>query len=361
MMTQLTLGQYFNRKSKGETSMEKKETFGKFIQAKRKEAGLTQKAFADELFVTESAVSKWERGVSYPDITLLSGICKSLNISEHELLIANNDYNQQKINRDAKTYSNIKRIILWIFNLSYITAIVTCFICNLAISGTLSWFFLVVTGCLLGFTLTSLPIMLKKHKCLITLGTSYVSLFLLLMTCCLYTDGDWFFITFIPITFGVVVIFLPFLLRAIRLPLGLSNHKTLICFIVDTILLPLMLMVVIKDYPTDKWLEIVGVSIILPWLLMIVIRYLKLNNFFKTAICLFISGIYSLFINGLIDMILFDKNFEMINWSFKYWNESTISGNVIVIIISTLFLLGVIFTIGGITLNIKGKSKKQLS
>ena len=53
--------------------MENKKAFGEYIRQKRAEAGLTQKGFADRLFVTESAVSKWERGLSYPDITLVGG------------------------------------------------------------------------------------------------------------------------------------------------------------------------------------------------------------------------------------------------------------------------------------------------
>ncbi|MFR8469964.1 MAG: helix-turn-helix domain-containing protein [Eisenbergiella tayi] len=44
--------------------MEEKDTFGKFLRRKREECGLTQKEMARRLYVTESAVSKWERGVS---------------------------------------------------------------------------------------------------------------------------------------------------------------------------------------------------------------------------------------------------------------------------------------------------------
>ena len=44
--------------------MKEKSTFGRFIVKKRNERNLTQKELAEQLYVTESAVSKWERGVS---------------------------------------------------------------------------------------------------------------------------------------------------------------------------------------------------------------------------------------------------------------------------------------------------------
>ena len=43
---------------------------GKFIAEKRKEQGLTQKALAEKVGVTDKAISKWERGLSYPDISV---------------------------------------------------------------------------------------------------------------------------------------------------------------------------------------------------------------------------------------------------------------------------------------------------
>ena len=46
------------------------KTFGEFFKEKRLEKNLTQKQLAKQLFVSESAVSKWEKDVAHPDITV---------------------------------------------------------------------------------------------------------------------------------------------------------------------------------------------------------------------------------------------------------------------------------------------------
>lgn len=62
------------------------EKFGKFIKELRKEKNLTQKQLADKINITDKAVSKWERGLSFPDITMLNILSKELNVSVEELL-----------------------------------------------------------------------------------------------------------------------------------------------------------------------------------------------------------------------------------------------------------------------------------
>jgi len=62
------------------------EKIGRFIAAERKNQQLTQKELAQKLNVTDKAVSKWERGLSYPDISLLSPLSDTLNITVVELL-----------------------------------------------------------------------------------------------------------------------------------------------------------------------------------------------------------------------------------------------------------------------------------
>jgi len=44
--------------------MVNKSTFGQFLRQKRNEKGMTQKELAEKLFLSESAISKWEKGVS---------------------------------------------------------------------------------------------------------------------------------------------------------------------------------------------------------------------------------------------------------------------------------------------------------
>ncbi len=64
---------------------------GKFISEKRKAINLTQKELADKLHITDKAVSKWERGLSFPDISILIPLAEILNISLYDLLKGGDD------------------------------------------------------------------------------------------------------------------------------------------------------------------------------------------------------------------------------------------------------------------------------
>lgn len=59
---------------------------GKYIAEKRKAMGLTQVELADKLGMSNKSVSKWERGVCLPDVSLYSELCNILGISINEFL-----------------------------------------------------------------------------------------------------------------------------------------------------------------------------------------------------------------------------------------------------------------------------------
>lgn len=63
-----------------------KEKFGAFVAQLRRDRGLTQKDLADKLYISNKAVSKWETGVSIPDVGLLIPLSEVLGVTVTELL-----------------------------------------------------------------------------------------------------------------------------------------------------------------------------------------------------------------------------------------------------------------------------------
>ncbi len=59
---------------------------GKLIAECRKKKSLTQQQLAERLGITDKAVSKWERGISMPDASIMLTLCDMLGISVNELL-----------------------------------------------------------------------------------------------------------------------------------------------------------------------------------------------------------------------------------------------------------------------------------
>lgn len=65
--------------------MDNKKT-GALIAARRQELGLTQKKLAEQLNVSDRTISKWERGVGFPDVSLLEPLADALELSILELI-----------------------------------------------------------------------------------------------------------------------------------------------------------------------------------------------------------------------------------------------------------------------------------
>jgi len=62
------------------------EKIGLFIMNRRKELGLTQQQLADKLHISFQAVSKWEKGTTYPNIEILRDLAIVLDVSTDEIL-----------------------------------------------------------------------------------------------------------------------------------------------------------------------------------------------------------------------------------------------------------------------------------
>lgn len=64
-----------------------KQEFGTFVATLRKEKGITQKELAEQLSISDKAVSKWETSVSVPNIDLLIPLANALGVTVTELLL----------------------------------------------------------------------------------------------------------------------------------------------------------------------------------------------------------------------------------------------------------------------------------
>lgn len=343
--------------------MEGKITFGRFVGQKRKEQGLTQKELAEKLFITESAVSKWERGVSYPDITLVPMLCEALQVTEHELITASDDISQRELEHQAKKFRTIVKTYSWTFYVLYGAALLVCFICNLAIGHTLSWFWVVLASIAMAFSLTSVPVLANKNRGLCTLGAFYLSLNLLLIVCRILYGGNWLIITMISILFGFVVVFLPYALSHIQLPRPLSNHKALLCVASDTLLLfALVTASALASGAGGQALMraylITAFSALLPWCYLIIIRYLAIDGFFKVALCLVAGGVFEFFCNGAINAILAGAPFVMPVVNLRNWrSDPAINGNIMLIILLALAALALLFTACGVIRTLHTRNK----
>lgn len=81
--------------------------FGENLKKLRKSRGLTQEAFADFLGMSFQAISKWERGETYPDITMLPPIASFFGVTVDSLLGTDLIEKEKQINEYCKKYSRL--------------------------------------------------------------------------------------------------------------------------------------------------------------------------------------------------------------------------------------------------------------
>lgn len=110
------------KKSKGGENMDVQQ-FGSFLQQRRKQLSMTQAELADRLHVTDKAISRWERGIGFPDIKLLEPLAEELELTLTELLKCEvmekplpetAKAESQQIMQQQITISRKRKVALWI-------------------------------------------------------------------------------------------------------------------------------------------------------------------------------------------------------------------------------------------------------
>lgn len=317
-----------------------KKTFGSFIKSKRLEKNYSQKELAELLYVTEWAISKWERGISYPDITMVSDICSALDISEHELVTASVDTEIRKMKHEAHKFRVISGTWFWIPTISYAVTLVICFICNLAVNGTLSWFFIVFASLLCAYSFVpTFTSFFDANKLLVFAVSSLASISLLLLVCAIYTGTVyWVPIACVGIMIGYSIIFMPVILAKT----DVKKYRFVIAFGAAFILTILLLLIV------NLWKPFVlmqGVLIACYWFIPTVICTFictfKVDPFVKAGMCTSVAAVICYCSNYVIDKITSGITGSYYQVDFSNWGQYA-SGNINLLVFGGLLLIGIV-------------------
>ncbi len=151
---------------------------GKFIAKCRKEKNLTQAQLAEKLNITDRAVSKWETGKSMPDSSIMLELCEILGITVNELLSGEKmdmesyekkaDENLIALKRKDENNMTKNVIISILFSVTLLVGIMVCLICNIAISGNLTWSLIPVSSIVLAWVISFPSIILGKRGIIVS-------------------------------------------------------------------------------------------------------------------------------------------------------------------------------------------------
>lgn len=184
-------------------------------------------------------------------------------------------------------------IYIYTTSVIYAIALLACLITNRAVSGRLSWFYIVLSAIALAYCITDLPAILHKSKILAPAALATVMVYILLGVCNWFSGGNW-----------------------------LLSYA----------------------YP------IATVALIFIWGIILVARSRRMNMMLKSAVISFIVGLGSVVIQFLVDHIA-DGTVDFYNYiSLNYWPSDLIGNKVVFLctVAYTIITLALIIMIKGL-------------
>lgn len=158
---------------------------GDFISEIRKSKNMTQKELAEKLNITDKAISKWERGIGYPEITMIPLLAKTLDVSINELMLGERVDSAQVQERRERSedpdvvflgtaqyveesykqrVSKANGNILAILSITFLVAIFVCMLCNYVIDKAFTWSLYVVGSELTAWLVIAPLFILKRNR-----------------------------------------------------------------------------------------------------------------------------------------------------------------------------------------------------
>ena len=311
-----------------------KQSFGSFVREKRLEKGLTQKELAELLCISESAVSKWEMAKSYPDITLIPDLCRVLEVSEHELIEGAVDTETREMKKEARAYRRLSEGFFKGFTIAYLIALAICVICDLVINHRLSFSVTVFGALLVAFSFVPTWIRFtKKHKLLLFAGTTYASMLILFLICCITYRQTWFGNAALGLLLGYICLFGPMLFMK-YLPEGKRKFILLILFTAIYACLVLLLLTVriTHPYPLGKGL-LISLYVFIPLLVIALVHLLPIRSSFRAAIDVAAAAVFFYGMPRFLEFVLgVNRDANYYHVDFSDWSGSA-NGNISLIIL----------------------------
>ena len=233
----------------------------------------------------------------------------------------------------------------------FMIPVLICFIVNLAAGAALDWFFIVLTSLMVAASLIIVPLMVPKYKFNFTLLSFALTLVLLLLTCNIYSDGNFFNVAASASIFGLAVVCLPIAVNCKPLKEKLGNHKMLTVLGADTFLYAVMMFAIGASAKAPGFAKMaIGLSVPFVgfiWVVLLVLRYLPGRKIMRIGVVSILTGGFIFAVNNMVNSLLGVKvawpEFEPL-----VWNYSSVEGNIKWLCMLAGLVIGLIFIIIGI-------------
>ncbi|MCP3426929.1 helix-turn-helix domain-containing protein [Rothia sp. AR01] len=317
-----------------------KGDFGRFVADARRRAQLTQRELAARIFVTESAVSKWERGLSYPDIATLRSLAGALQVTEGELVTASEDRRGRRDARQARSHRRWRAGVLIGTSAVYAATLLACLVVNLSVQHTLSWSWIVLGAVALAFSLTTLPLLVRRRRGWAALAGALVSLAAMLGAVELLYGGGFYRVTMASVLLGAVLVWGPLLVRSFGTP-GLRRHAAVLALAADTVALLLFLWLVLDATGQGAWfgvfaLPVAAMVLGIAWSVTLVLRYLPVGRLRRAAVALVLGAAFFTAVPPAVDVLLTGAPYRFRPFDLLRWESATIGGNVNALVVLTM-------------------------
>ena len=190
----------------------------------------------------------------------------------------------------------------------------------------------------------------------------------------IYTKGNWFLIPVFSILFAMLIVFMPIYISKYKVFEKIRKYNDFVSIFIDFVALNILLVIidvysVINGYSVTHWYFKIALPIVMIVYLflnlLLCVRFLKINRFFKAGIIL---TIIDFIVSGLTMFVKVNdsevqneiENLQVLKADFSKWvTEMQIERNIHLIVFLTILTLAVIFFVVGAIRYVKNKNKNS--